>query len=222
MKTIAVVLAGGLGLRMGADSPKQFLEIKGKPILIHSLEAFENHPQIDEIILVVNTTFQTTFEELLGKYSFSKLKVITEGGKERSDSSRNALQFVSPTADCKVLIHDAVRPFVSEKIITKVIGALSTYQAVNVGIPVTDTVLIATENLEIAAMPSRQKVFLAQTPQGFHANLIHKAYEKASEDPNFIATDDCGVVHRYFPEIPIGIVAGEVANRKITFPTDLP
>ncbi len=208
-------------MRMGGDKPKQFLKIKEKPIVIHSLYAFQKHSLIDEIILVINEKFCKEFEALLQQYSFSKLKAITVGGKERSDSSRNALQFVEPDATTKVLIHDAVRPFVSEQIITNVIEALDAYQTVNVGIPATDTILVANEQQEIESMPPRQTIFLAQTPQGFRADIIHKAYEKASKDPDFIATDDCGVVHRYFPEIPIKIVEGSVENRKITFPSDL-
>ncbi len=221
MKTVAVILAGGLGLRMGGKKPKQFLEIKEKPIVIHSLYAFQKHSLIDEIILVINEKFRKEFEALLQQYSFSKLKAVTVGGKERSDSSKNALQFVKPNATTKVLIHDAVRPFVSEQIITNVIEALGTYQAVNVGISATDTILVANKQQEIESMPPRQTIFLAQTPQGFRADIIHKAYEKASKDPDFIATDDCGVVHRYFPNIPIKIVEGNVENRKITFPSDL-
>lgn len=221
MKTVSVILAGGLGLRMGSDKPKQFLEIADKPIVIHSLEAFEQHPAIDEMILVVNAAFQEAFYELLEKYHFSKLKAVTVGGKERSDSSKNALKLIAPSKGTKVLIHDAVRPFVSDRIIANVVAALDSYAAVNVGIPATDTVLITNAQQEIAAMPLRSKVFLAQTPQGFDAALIHKAYEQAAKDSNFVATDDCGVVHRYFPEIPIRIVAGSVENRKITFPSDL-
>ncbi len=221
MKTVAVILAGGVGLRMGGEKPKQFLEINGKPIVIHSLEAFQKHSLIDEIILVVNAKFCKEFEVLLEQYSFSKLKAITVGGKERSDSSKNALQCVKPNTTTKVLIHDAVRPLVSEEIITNVIEALDAYQAVNVGIPATDTILVANEQQEIESVPPRQTIFLAQTPQGFRADIIHKAYEKASKDSDFIATDDCGVVHRYFPDIPIKIAEGSVENRKITFPSDL-
>ncbi|MBS9767479.1 MAG: 2-C-methyl-D-erythritol 4-phosphate cytidylyltransferase [Flavobacteriaceae bacterium] len=220
-KTVAIILAGGLGLRMGGDTPKQFLEINGKPILIHSLEAFQNHSLIDEIILVVNAQFRKEFEQLLAKYSFSKLVSITEGGKERSDSSKNALKFIAPNTTTKVLIHDAVRPFVSEGIITNVVQKLDEYQAVNVAISATDTILVANAQHEIMQMPPRQSIFLAQTPQGFHAVTIHDAYKKASQDKDFTATDDCGVVHRYLSNIPIGIVEGEIANKKITFSTDL-
>ncbi len=221
MKTVAVILAGGLGIRMGREVPKQFLEIEGKPILIHSLEAFQTHSAIDEMILVVNAQFRQEFERLLQQYHFTKLKVITVGGKERSDSSKNALKFIATTPETKVLIHDAVRPFVSAKIISDVCDALEKYEAVNVAVQATDTVLIANDAQEIAEMPPRKNVFLAQTPQGFRANLIHEAYTKATNDPNFTATDDCGVVHRYFPHIPIGIVNGDISNKKITFPTDL-
>lgn len=221
MKTTAIILAGGLGLRMGGDKPKQFLEIEGKPIVIHSLEAFEKHPEVDDMILVVNADFQADFQKLLAKYNFTKLIATTVGGKERSDSSKNALKLIDANSKGKVLIHDAVRPFVSEAIISNVIKALDKYDAVNVGIPATDTILITDEEHKLTAMPLRKNVLLAQTPQGFRANIIHKAYEKAALDPDFVATDDCGVVYNYLPEIAIGIVNGSIENKKITFPTDL-
>lgn len=221
MKTVAIVLAGGLGARMGGEKPKQFLEIADKPIVIHSLEAFEQHPNVDEMILVVNANFQKEFEHLLAKYSFSKLKAITVGGKERSDSSKNALSLMKTTYKAKVLIHDAVRPFVSQRIIYDVIKALDVYEAVNVGVSATDTILMVNDSKEVVSMPARKDIYRAQTPQGFHSDIIIKAYEKAAQDPQFTATDDCGVVHRYLPDVAIGVVDGEEENKKITFPSDL-
>lgn len=221
MATIAVILAGGLGVRMGGEKPKQFFEIGGKPILIHSLETFNNQKDIDKIILVINNEFKELFVELLKKYHFHKLETVTLGGKERSDSSRNALKHIKKSTNTKVLIHDAVRPFVSTEVISRVVEALNTFEAVNVGIPATDTILYANTNQEIATVPPRENIYLAQTPQGFLAHVIHRAYELAENDKNFTATDDCGVVHRYCPEVPIKIVEGDVENIKITYPSDL-
>ncbi len=208
-------------MRMGVEIPKQFLEIDGKPIFIHSLQAFDVHPLIDQMILVVNTQFRSEFEGVLGKYHFSKPLQITEGGAQRSDSSLNALKLIENKAEIKVLIHDGVRPFVNGELIESVVKALDSYKAVNVGLPITDTPLVVNAKNEIEKMPSRNLVFLAQTPQGFLADVIHLAYKKATADAEFTATDDCGVVHRYLPEISIGIVKGELSNKKITFPSDL-
>lgn len=221
MKTIAIILAGGIGTRMGRDKPKQFLEIDGKPILIHSIEVFDKHPLIDEIIVVVNGKFYNEFEKLLSCYSFKKQNTIVEGGKERSDSTRNALAVIPHHSRAKLLIHDAVRPYVSTEIISNVINKLDKYKAVNVGITATDTVFIADEKMKIDKMPPRSTVYLAQTPQGFWSDTISEAYQLASEDIHFKATDDCGVVHRYLPNVPIGIVEGTRENVKITFPSDL-
>lgn len=217
----AIILAGGIGLRMGGGKPKQFLEIEGKPIFIHSIETFEKHPLIDRIILVINGKFRSEFNQLLSPYSFKKLSAIVEGGAERSDSTRNALAVISHCSKMKLLIHDAVRPYVSHQIISDVVHKLERYKAVNVGIPATDTVFIANQRGEIQEIPSRSSVFLAQTPQGFLGETILEAYYLASKDPNFKVTDDCGVVHHYLPHIPIAIVEGGRENIKITFPSDL-
>ncbi|PVX52430.1 2-C-methyl-D-erythritol 4-phosphate cytidylyltransferase [Balneicella halophila] len=221
MKTIAIVLAGGVGMRMESDKPKQFLEIGDKPIVIHSLEAFQKHSGIDEIILVINEKFRDEFIALSDKYIFSKLQTVVSGGKERSDSSRNALKKLSGYEPCKVLIHDAVRPYVSGDILSDIIRALDKHKAVNLAIPATETVLITNADDEIVSIPPRENVYLAQTPQGFHSDIILKAYELAYLDPDFKATDDCGVVHHYLPSIPIHIVKGSIENKKITYPSDL-
>lgn len=221
MHTVGIILAGGLGIRMGANKPKQLLLLDNKPIVIHSLEAFNKHPLINEIILVVNRQFKADFEQLLASYSFSKLSTITCGGTTRSASSYNGLQQLSIEKESKVLIHDAVRPFVSQEIISRVVSALDTYKAVNVGIAATDTIIITNERHEIKTIPPRANIVLAQTPQGFLSTTIRKAYKQAFSSNTFTATDDCGVVNRYCPDIPIGIVEGELENKKITYPSDL-
>lgn len=221
MANIAIILAGGIGTRMGKSEPKQFININDKPIIIHSIEAFENHEDIDEIIVVLNKNFKEQFHTLFGKYNFSKITTITEGGKERSDSSCNALKHIAPNPNTNVLIHDAVRPFVSKNLISKVLSKLQSFKAVNVGVVATDTVLLAGKGNEIKEILPRENIYLAQTPQGFKADIIHKAYSLAAKDIHFKATDDCSVVHHYCKETSIGIVSGEVENIKITYPSDL-
>ncbi len=218
MKTIAIILAGGIGSRFQSESPKQFALIEGEPIFVRSIAVFEQHPLVDEIIVVVNPQYKQEFQKILKDYSFVKIKHLVQGGKERSDSSLNALKKID--SEAKVLLHDAVRPFVSPQIITDVILALDTEKAVNVGVAATDT-LLELEGNYIKRVPVRENLRHGQTPQGFWASVIKTAYCRALEDEAFAATDDCSVVHRYMPEVPVYVVKGEPTNKKITFPSDL-
>jgi len=221
MKNVAVILAGGSGKRMGSSLPKQFLKIGGKPIIQHSIEAFENHPQIDEICIVINSGFISEIRKIVQNGQLKKLRHILSGGKERSDSSLAAISFYSEEPEVNLIFHDAVRPFVSDKIITNVISQLEKGKSVAVAIPSVDTIFQTDENDRIISVPQRNYLRRAQTPQAFSCQIIKKAYENAMQDPNFIATDDCGVVLKYLPEESIFIVEGEESNIKITFEQDL-
>ena len=225
-RQIAILLAGGSGQRFGADRPKQFVRIGERTVLEHSLAAFEQSPHIDAILIVSHPQHLDEVRELLPSSQHPKLLTIVAGGAERQDSTLNALRALtqitdSPLEQIRILIHDAVRPAVSQSIIERVCTALHTHQAANLVVPVTDTLLEVNDNGTTAAMPSRARFRRVQTPQGFHAATLQHAYDVALTDPNFQATDDCGVVFRYLPEVEIALVEGEQRNIKLTYPEDL-
>lgn len=223
---VAILLAGGSGQRFGADRPKQFVRIGERTVLEHSLAAFEQSPHIDAILIVSHPQHLDEVRELLPSSQHPKLLSVVAGGAERQDSTLNALRALaqitdSPLEQIRILIHDAVRPAVSQSIIERVYTALHTHQAANLVVPVTDTLLEINDNGTTAAMPSRARYRRVQTPQGFHAATLQHAYDVALTDPNFQATDDCGVVFRYLPEVEIVLVEGEQRNIKLTYPEDL-
>lgn len=219
MKTIAIILAGGSGQRLGNPTPKQFLYLGGKQVIEHSIEIFNNHPLVDEITIVSNLLYMNDVEALCLKNNYSKVKKILAGGKERYESSLSAIQ--SYSEDCYILIHDSVRPLVSSRIITECIQALKQYNAVNVGADVSDTIMQINDKNEIKNIPTRNELRFGQSPQAFKLSTINKAYEIGLKDENFNATDDCGVVLKYLPEEPIYVVKGDQYNMKITFDVDL-
>ena len=220
-KNIAVVLAGGSGRRIGGDLPKQFLQVGGRRIIEYSIEAFEKNAGIDEIAVVVNKDFVFLMEEIAAANSWSKLKHILNGGNERSDSSMSAIQAYEGI-DCNLIFHDAVRPMVSQRIISDVVSALETYNSIAVAVPATDTIVKVDESGRmISEILQRQLLRCQQTPQAFRYETIAEAYKLALADSNFVATDDCGVVSRYLPNEKIFIVDGEDSNIKVTYPKDL-
>lgn len=216
--TIAIILAAGSGTRFGGMLPKQFIEVDGKTVLQYTIEAFERHNGIDEITIVTRQDSITTVEKQTSRYT--KVRHIIAGGKERYDSTLAALNLYTNDDDL-LLFHDAVRPMVSQRILTDCIAALHTYAAVGTGVPTTDTIWQTTADGCIAAIPPRATLVNAQTPQGFRRSIIRRAYDLALSDPHFTATDDCGVVLRYLPDTPIHIVSGEPSNIKITYRDDL-
>lgn len=220
-KNIAVVLAGGSGRRIGGDLPKQFLQVGRRRIIEYSIDAFEKNTGIDEIAVVVNKDFVSLMEEIAAANSWSKLKHILNGGNERSDSSMSAIQAYEGI-DCNLIFHDAVRPMVSQRIISDVVSALETYNSIAVAVPATDTIVKVDESGRmISEILQRQLLRCQQTPQAFRYETIAEAYKLALADSNFVATDDCGVVSRYLPNEKIFIVDGEDSNIKVTYPKDL-
>ncbi len=178
MTNFAIILAGGMGSRIGGDVPKQLLPLSdGRSILEHSVEAFERADCISAVGIVMHADYIVTTQELIRKNSWTKVKFVIAGGRERWESSVNAIREIEKTVNTEVqkdstnvLLHDAARPFVSQRIIADVCAALEKHEAVTVAVP---------------------------------------------------ATDDCGILHRNLPNVPIAIVLGEAGNRKITFREDL-
>ena len=217
-KVIAILLAGGSGSRFGADRPKQFLEVNGCTVLEHSIRAFHGSPLIDEMVVITRADFVDEVKQIASAYP--KVKHVRPGGKERYHSTLSALE-VCTGADDLLLIHDAVRPLVSEAIISRCIHALEEYDAIGVAMPSTDTIVRVDENDCIVETLPRVVLRNMQTPQGFRQRVLRQAFDLGLADPNFAPTDDCGVVRTYLPHIPIKIVEGEATNIKITYPKDL-
>ena len=218
MKKVAIILAGGSGNRIGGE-PKQLLTVNGKRIIEYTIEAFERCSLIDEICIVAKEDTIEQLSKIVEVNHYAKVRHIVKGGKERSDSSMVALSIYTD-ADDKLLIHDAARPLVSQQIIENCIQALNNYDAVGTAVPSTDTIW-QTENGIVSAIPQRATLYNAQTPQCFRRHTIAEAYRLAMLDPQFKATDDCGVVNRYLPLTKIKIVGGESRNIKITYRQDL-
>lgn len=217
---VAVILAGGAGSRLGGSLPKQFLKVAGRKIIEHTLSVFERNELIDEIVIVCNPDYVADMEQVVLLNQWMKVKKILRGGKERYHSSLAAIHAYDDD-DINLIFHDAVRPLVNDRIISDCVKALQTYSAVDVAIPATDTIIEATGQNTIKAIPDRSKLRNGQTPQCFKRGVIKRAYDLALQDPDFKTTDDCGVVLKYLPEIPIYIVKGENFNMKVTYPEDL-
>lgn len=172
--------------------PKQLIRIAGKAIVEHTLERLDANPAIDEILVVMNAGAIHELDHLRDDARFTKLVDIIPGGETRNDSTKAALAVLP--ADGKVLFHDAVRPFVDDRIIDDCIGALDEYEAVDTAIASADTIIEVDDDSVIAGIPKRARLRRGQTPQGFRLSVIRRAYELAADDPAFAATDDCGVV----------------------------
>lgn len=223
MRTVAAVLAGGSGRRFGTEVPKQLLPVGGSTVIEHSVAAFEEAAAIDEIVVVAPAGIIREVAALLAGTGFRKVSQVIEGGQTRPDSAQQAIRALSsgdPDGECDLLLHDAARPLVDQATIAACVAALAEHQAVGVTVPSSDTVVTVEDGL-ITQMPSRDTIHRCQTPQGFRLSVIRRAYELAAADPGFTATDDCGVVLRYLPGVPVAVVPGSSRNIKITYPGDI-
>jgi 2-C-methyl-D-erythritol 4-phosphate cytidylyltransferase len=165
----------------------------------------------------------SAYHEEAKRISGAQVSAIIEGGATRPDSVRNALARISARhepAETGVLIHDAARPLVTQQIIADCVSALREHDAIGTAVPTSDTILTV-ENGVIAHVPPRETQYRAQTPQCFRLDVIVRAHALAAADPAFTPTDDCGVVLRYLPDIPVHVVPGSESNIKITYPSDL-
>jgi 2-C-methyl-D-erythritol 4-phosphate cytidylyltransferase len=218
-RTVAVILAAGVGTRVGLKVPKQLVKVAGKTIIEHTLTVFEQSPQIDEIIVMITPGWEDRIRDLLGN-KFPKLSAVLAGGETRNQTTHLAIEAIGP-GDAKVIMHDAVRPLLDPQIIADCVDALDEYAAVDVVIPSADTLVEVDSNDIITAIPDRSRFRRGQTPQAFRLDVLREAYNRASRDYIFRATDDCGVVLHYMPEVPIKTVTGAEHNIKVTYPVDL-
>ncbi|MFD0558313.1 2-C-methyl-D-erythritol 4-phosphate cytidylyltransferase [Stackebrandtia endophytica] len=222
---IAVLLAGGIGSRMGADQPKQFLRVAGRELLAHTVDVFEACDRVDQIRLYLPATHRSAATDLVDRYGYRKVTVIGEGGTDRAGSVRCALaDLVDQPDDRKILVHDAVRPLVDVATVTECVNLLDRVSALTVAVPSTDTILDVDSGSSlptVSGIPDRSRMWRCQTPQGFRLGVLARAHRAAAADPDFTPTDDGGVVRRYLPEVPIAVVDGGELNIKVTHPVDL-
>lgn len=236
MKNVAVILAGGSGKRMaegvGNPLPKQFLELGGRTVLEHAVATFERHAGIDEIIVISHPDYLSQTESIIRNAGFGKVKKTGAGGAERYLSVLAALKAYPPSDTLNFVFHDAARPLLSRRVIDRVVDALAAHEAVAVAVPCTDT-LFEAEGKIISSIPDRSRFWRAQTPQAFRSDIIREAYRLFLEDlkkdtPDaengdiFRPTDDCGIVRKYLPHLPVYMVEGEESNIKLTRPQDVP
>ncbi|MGH1562425.1 SDR family NAD(P)-dependent oxidoreductase [Mumia sp. DW29H23] len=221
MRNVAVVLAGGTGTRVGLSIPKQLIKIAGKPIIEHTIATMQTSPLIDEILVLMAPGHLDPVRAIVKNGGYDKVTAILEGAETRNATTERALAALGDT-ECNVLLHDAVRPLVSQTIIEDVVAALDEYEAVDTVIPSADTIVQVHEDSDtIADVLPRHLLRRGQTPQAFRLSVIRAAYAEAAKDPDFVATDDCTVVLRYTPHVPITVVDGHERNMKVTEPIDV-
>ncbi|HKS72227.1 MAG TPA: 2-C-methyl-D-erythritol 4-phosphate cytidylyltransferase [Terriglobales bacterium] len=232
MKVVVIIPAAGLGTRMApvpsgkksAPPSKQFTELGGTPILLHTLRKFAASPQVAEIYIALRESEIAGFRERLEKESrdvLAKKVQLVVGGEHRQQSVAHALAAVTAAPDDVVLVHDAVRPFVTEEIIQEVVAAVQKYGAAIAGMPAVDTVKQVERTADgavITATIPRERVVMAQTPQGFRYSLLKKVFEDAAAD-GFTGTDEASLVERSGQKVEV--VMGSPRNIKITTPADM-
>lgn len=218
-KCTAIVLAAGQGKRMNSSIQKQFLEIKGYPVLYYSLKCFQDSPLIGEIVLVTSeNAVSYCRSEIVKKYGFSKVTGIIAGGKERYDSVYAGLL---ACGECEyVFIHDGARPFISEEILERGLTGVQETGACVIGMPSKDTVKIADEDGFVKETPDRKNVWTIQTPQIFSYGLIRDAHESIRKKDMSAITDDAMVVEQE-TGVRVRLAEGSYQNIKITTPEDL-
>jgi 2-C-methyl-D-erythritol 4-phosphate cytidylyltransferase len=226
MRVFVILPAAGLGTRMAAghhipSAPKQFLELAGVPILIHSLRAFAQVSQVSEMFVSVRENERERVEAQVAEHGFSgKVRIVT-GGNTRQESVANALNALECGDDDIVLVHDAVRPLIDPATITRTIEAVQKHNAAIVGLPALDTIKQVERTADgaiITATIPREYIVQAQTPQGFRCGLLRRAFAEATAD-GFIGTDEASIVER--AGASVAVVQGSATNLKITQPGDL-
>jgi 2-C-methyl-D-erythritol 4-phosphate cytidylyltransferase len=227
MKVIVIIPAAGLGTRMSAATAghkartKQFFELQGTPILFHTLRKFAANSQVDEIVVALRKDETAGFLQQAAQEGFKKPVRVVEGGQHRQNSVANALASLNAAPDDIVLVHDAVRPFVDDDTINGVIAAVKKYDAAIAGIPAVDTVKQVDRTADgavVLATVPRERMVMAQTPQGFRFGSLKKAFDEAGAD-GFLGTDEASLIERAGGAVHV--VMGSPRNLKITTPGDL-
>jgi 2-C-methyl-D-erythritol 4-phosphate cytidylyltransferase len=215
-KVSVIIPAAGTGSRMQSSCHKQFIELNGKPIILHTLEKFESSSLVDDVVVVTGEEDIESVQELTKK--LSKIKNIICGGQQRQDSVWNGLQKLTSQNTDIVIIHDAVRPFVTQKLIHSVVTAALKNGAAVAGVLPKETIKLTDQNSLVRFTPSRETLRIVQTPQAFQFDLLYRSFEQAIKD-KFYGTDDASLVERLGTNVLV--VEGEYNNIKITTPEDL-
>lgn len=217
-RVAAIIPAAGQGKRMGTSVSKSYMEILGRPLLAYTLDKYQNHPLIAEILLVVQAKdIEYCRNDIVGKHGLNKVKKIIAGGAERQDSVANGLAALDPEVEW-VLIHDGARPLIDGQTISQAVETAWACGAAVVGVPVKDTIKVVDENLTVQNTPDRQSLWIAQTPQVFRRDILQEAYRQAALD-GWLGTDDASLVERL--GVKVKMVRGRYDNIKITTPEDL-
>ncbi|MGN1418301.1 MAG: 2-C-methyl-D-erythritol 4-phosphate cytidylyltransferase [Acutalibacteraceae bacterium] len=221
----AVIAAGGIGSRMGnMDKPKQYLMIKDKPIIVHTVEKFFINSRFEKVIILCPNQWVNYTKEVLAKYLPKNDKVLVlKGGSTRNETIMNAVRYIEETDglddETIIVTHDAVRPFVTARIIDENIEAALKYGATDTVVPATDTIVESKNGEVISDIPDRSKLYQGQTPQAFKAKMLKELYEGLTDDEKNILTDACKIFS--MKGHAVHLVDGEVHNIKITYPYDL-
>lgn len=224
-KVFGVVLAGGIGARMGnVEKPKQFLELGGKPIIIHTIEKFAVHPDFDEVLVLSPRAWVTYTQDIVRKFIPPVRKVtVLQGGDTRNETIMNAIRYIEEQGDLDeetvIVTHDSVRPFVTHRILEENIRYAREYGACDTVIPATDTIVESKDNTRITDIPNRKYMYQGQTPQSFRAKKLKEQYEALNEEEKAILTDACKIM--VLKGEHVHLVQGEVFNIKITYPYDM-
>lgn len=220
---IAIIFAGGSGVRMGAGVPKQFLEINGKPILIHTLQLFQEHEEIDKIYLAMSKDFIRYTQQLMLDYRISKVAAVVPGGATAQDSIYNALERAEQEnpGDSVVLIHDGVRPFVEYGVISDNIESVRKYGSAITSTPCFETILVSRDGEKVDELPLRKESYAAQAPQSFYLKDILEAHRAIrAVNPGYENMVDACTIYRELGKQP-HIVIGNRGNIKVTTPEDV-
>ena len=218
MKTVALIVSAGRGVRIPGERKKQFLLLGGRPILCHTLDPFEACPSIASISLIVGAEDQDyCHQEIVKPHGYRKVSQILPGGPFRQDSVRNGIDALPGDVEM-IVIHDGVRPFVTQKLIETSIQAARKYKAVVTAVPVKETIKMGGPDRTVLKTLDRESLWQIQTPQTFQAGVIRDAFRKAGED-HFVGTDDASLVERI--GIKVYILDGSYSNIKVTTPEDL-
>ncbi len=220
------ILAGGTGTRMGNYSlPKQFLDLGGKPVIVHTLEKFLTCPSLDAIYLGIHKDWIVYMKDMIRKYVPDQAEKITiaAGGEDRNSTLFNVIDQIEAdhgaVDDHIIVTHDAVRPFVTLRMIEENIEAAKKYGAVDTCIPAVDTIVVSEDGTTISGIPNRRTMYQGQTPQSFRISLLKTLYTSLTEEEKSILTDACKIC--VVRNQPVYLVAGSDTNIKITTPGDL-
>lgn len=242
--TTAIILAAGVGSRMKSTTPKQYMKLAGHPVLYHTIKAFQDSPIIEEIILVVaDNQIEFTIEEIVGKYNFTKVRKITQGGSERHHSVQKGLHKLSLETEY-VMIHDGARPIVSGELLERAYNSMGKSPATIAVMPVKETIKRVDFTGEVIETPNRNQVYAVQTPQVFKVEVITRAYENLAQalldngeyvvintnkiydeseikTSNLLNITDDAMVVEFFTDIKVNTFIGDYKNIKITTHEDI-